>query len=81
MSKLELPRRWLAVVVLTGALAGCSGESTAPTGPVDQAAFVSHGGTSIAQTSRVRVPTNPSPIGVEPPCDNPYSERFCPVLP
>jgi hypothetical protein len=59
MSKLQLAQRWLLVVALTGTLAACSGEATAPSGPSDQTAFA---------TQRT-------------PCDNPLSERFCPLVP
>jgi hypothetical protein len=66
MSKLELVQRWLAVVVLTGALAACSGEATAPT---------------ATPALQVAGTISPKPIGVRPPCDNAYSGRVCPLLP
>ena len=81
MSKLQLARRWLAGAVLTGALAACSGEATVPTGPSEQAGIATHAVTNVAPTLRVRVPTDPTPIGIQPLCGNPYSERICPLLP
>ena len=59
MSTLQLAQRWLLVVALTGTLAACSGEATAPSSPSDHTAFA---------TQRT-------------PCGNPFSERFCQLLP
>ena len=80
MSRLRPAHRWLAFVILAGALAACSAETTAPTGPVDQAALT-QSVNSIAPSRRVQEPVPSFPIGVRLPCDNPLSERFCPVLP
>jgi hypothetical protein len=74
MNKLQLAHRGLVLVVLAGALAACSGEATAPSGPFEQAA-------PLAATVPVRGPTRPNPIGIQQPCDNPFSERVCRVIP
>src|SRR4051812_4943112 len=39
MKKVHLAHLGLVLVILTGALAGCANETTAPTGPFDQAAL------------------------------------------
>jgi hypothetical protein len=60
------------MAILTAALAGCANETTAPSGPIDQTAL---------SPARVRIgePTRSIAIGHPLPCNNPLSERFCPV--
>jgi hypothetical protein len=61
MSKLQLAHRGLAFAVLAGALAACTGETTAPTAPFEQASVttdhpttISDNVTAISATLRVR---------------------------
>jgi hypothetical protein len=72
MKKVSLARLGLVMVILTATLAGCANEATAPSGPIDQTAL---------SPARVRIgePTRSIAIGNPFPCNNPFSERFCPV--
>jgi len=80
MNKVHLARRGLALVVLSGALGACGSETTAPNGSFEQATPARQNAATPAATLRVRAPV-PNPIGTQPPCENPFSERICPVLP
>lgn len=70
MKKVSLARLGLVMVILSVPLAGCANEATAPSGPIDQSAL---------SPARVRIGEPPIPIGNPLPCNNPFSERFCPV--
>jgi len=54
MSRLQLARRGLALVLVVGALAACSSETTAPTSSTEQATLATANVTSPAATLRVR---------------------------
>jgi hypothetical protein len=54
MSKLQPAHRWLALVMLAGALAACSAETTAPTATAEQASLATANTTTLAATLRVR---------------------------
>lgn len=54
MNKLQLAHRGFAMVVLAGALAACSSETTAPASSTDQATLATANVTSLAATLRVR---------------------------
>ena len=74
MSKLQLAQRWLAVVALTGALAACSGEATAPPSPLGPDRIYSDRRAAALQQSALRtlLPA-PSLTLTHPRCDKPLT--------
>ena len=59
MSRLQLSRRGVALVVIAGVLAGCSNELTAPAGQVEQASLFS-------RNPRTGDPIKPVPLDPQP---------------